>query len=77
MINVEVHAGYIQLNGTQKRIYYYLATSQRDPAKDPLVVWVNGERRNTSPDPLIIDSRHHLQTVFGPYSRDRQSSARV
>lgn len=39
VVEMIIPAGYIRLNGTQKQIYYFLATSQNNPAKDPLVVW--------------------------------------
>ncbi len=35
----EHYSGYIQLPGTTKRYFYWLATSQSDPYKDPLALW--------------------------------------
>ena len=29
-------------NATGKRLFYYFATSERSPATDPLVLWLNG-----------------------------------
>lgn len=33
-------AGYLSVGA--KRLFYYFATSQRSPAKDPVVLWLNG-----------------------------------
>ena len=29
-------------NATGKRLFYYFATSERSPEKDPLILWLNG-----------------------------------
>ena len=37
------HGGYITVDDSHKRhLYYYFVTSENKPAKDPLVLWLNG-----------------------------------
>lgn len=37
-------AGYITIDKhTNKRLFYYFATSQGDPKRDPVVLWMNGK----------------------------------
>jgi carboxypeptidase C (cathepsin A) len=35
-------SGYLNLDGTQKQIHYWLVESEQDPTIDPLVFWTNG-----------------------------------
>lgn len=38
-----MYSGYLALPGTTtKALHYVFATSQRDPVKDPVIVWFNG-----------------------------------
>ena len=40
-------SGYLTVNETTgKNIFYWFAESQGNPAKDPLIVWYQGDRRN-------------------------------
>jgi serine carboxypeptidase-like clade 2 len=42
-VSFKQYAGYININATQGRnLFYWLVESQRDPANDPLVLWLNG-----------------------------------
>ena len=34
------YAGYVDLPGTQRALFYALQTSERNPEKDPLVLWL-------------------------------------
>lgn len=37
------YGGYITVDEDHKRnLYYYLVTSEGEPAKDPLILWLNG-----------------------------------
>nr|KAJ0207571.1 hypothetical protein LSAT_V11C500293650 [Lactuca sativa] len=37
------YAGYVTLNENHgKKLYYYYVLSERDPSKDPVVLWLNG-----------------------------------
>ena len=37
------YGGYITVDESHKRsLYYYFVTSENEPAKDPLVLWLNG-----------------------------------
>jgi hypothetical protein len=37
-----MYSGYIDIEGTTKKIHYILAESKKDRTKDPLIVWFNG-----------------------------------
>jgi len=42
-VNFKQYAGYVMLNKTRnKKLFYWFVESQRDPANDPLVLWMNG-----------------------------------
>ena len=42
-VNFSQYAGYVMLNKTRnKKLFYWFVESQRDPASDPLVLWMNG-----------------------------------
>ena len=36
------YAGYVNVPGTAKQLYYILVTAESDPATAPLVLWLNG-----------------------------------
>ena len=38
------HGGYVTIDGKfgKKNLYYYFVTSERNPSKDPVVLWLNG-----------------------------------
>lgn len=38
----DLYSGYIPLNGSSKKIYYFLVESENDPKNDPLILWYNG-----------------------------------
>jgi carboxypeptidase C (cathepsin A) len=35
-------SGYINIPGTTKELHYLMTESERNPAKDPLIIWFNG-----------------------------------
>lgn len=42
-INFRQYGGYLEANSTNGRhLYYWFVESQRDPANDPVVLWMNG-----------------------------------
>lgn len=43
MINFTQYAGYINVDAKSNRnLFYWFVESQRNPAKDPLLLWMNG-----------------------------------
>jgi carboxypeptidase C (cathepsin A) len=38
----DVYSGYVDIEGTSKKIHYLLVESAQDPVNDPLVIWYNG-----------------------------------
>ncbi|CAL5097860.1 unnamed protein product [Urochloa decumbens] len=50
------YAGYVTVNEKLgSRLFYYLAESERDPAKDPLVLWLNGGPGCSSFDGFVYE----------------------
>lgn len=42
-LNFSIYSGYLPLNNTNgKSLHYYFVTSEKDKAKDPLILWLNG-----------------------------------
>ena len=42
-VKFKQYAGYVMLNKTSnKKLFYWFVESQRDPASDPLILWMNG-----------------------------------
>lgn len=37
-----MYSGYAPIEGTKKQLHYVAVLSQRDPLKDPIIVWFNG-----------------------------------
>ena len=36
------YSGYLDVNGTTKKLHYMFTESFSDPATDPLIIWFNG-----------------------------------
>ena len=50
------YAGYVTVNETVgSRLYYYLVESERDPARDPVVLWLNGGPGCSSFDGFVYE----------------------
>ncbi|CAN0879757.1 Serine carboxypeptidase-like 20 [Linum grandiflorum] len=50
------YSGYVTINKeTGKRLFYYLVQSERNPAKDPLVLWLNGGPGCSSFDGFVYE----------------------
>jgi serine carboxypeptidase-like clade 1 len=50
------YAGYATVNETVgSRLYYYLVESERDPARDPVVLWLNGGPGCSSLDGFVYE----------------------
>lgn len=50
------HAGYVTLDGKSgKNLYYYFVTSERNPSKDPVVLWLNGGPGCSSFDGFVYE----------------------
>ncbi|XP_022925208.1 serine carboxypeptidase 1-like [Cucurbita moschata] len=51
------HSGYINIDGgsSGKRLFYYFVTSQRSPAADPVVLWLNGGPGCSSFDGFVYE----------------------
>lgn len=50
------YAGYITVSPEHgRRLYYYFVTSESDPAKDPVVLWLNGGPGCSSFDGFIYE----------------------
>ncbi|KAG9447296.1 hypothetical protein H6P81_013424 [Aristolochia fimbriata] len=52
------YAGYLKLNGKSagKNLYYYFVESEGDPAKDPVVLWLNGGPGCSSFDGFVYEN---------------------
>ncbi|KAG9447473.1 hypothetical protein H6P81_013601 [Aristolochia fimbriata] len=81
------HAGYLKLNGKSagKNLYYYFVESEGDPAKDPVVLWLNGGPGCSSFDgfvyehgPFNFEARNESAALpklhLNPYSWSKVSS---
>ena len=50
------YAGYVTVNETVgSRLFYYLVESERDPAWDPVVLWLNGGPGCSSMDGFVYE----------------------
>ena len=50
------YAGYVTLDEAHgRRLFYYLVESERDPAGDPLVLWLNGGPGCSSFDGFVYE----------------------
>ncbi|XP_031382927.1 serine carboxypeptidase 1-like [Punica granatum] len=52
------HAGYVSINGKptgKKNLFYYFVASQRNPSKDPVVLWLNGGPGCSSFDGFVYE----------------------
>ncbi|XP_022149961.1 serine carboxypeptidase 1-like isoform X2 [Momordica charantia] len=51
------HSGYINLdeNSTGKKLFYYFVASERSPAEDPVVLWLNGGPGCSSFDAFVYE----------------------
>ncbi|XP_066360271.1 serine carboxypeptidase 1-like [Miscanthus floridulus] len=62
------YAGYVTVNETVgSRLYYYLVESERDPARDPVVLWLNGGPGCSSLDGFVYE--------HGPFNFESGGSA--
>nr|CAB3459646.1 unnamed protein product [Digitaria exilis] len=62
------YAGYVTVDeGHGRRLFYYLVESERDPAKDPLVLWLNGGPGCSSFDGFVYE--------HGPFNFESGGSA--
>lgn len=53
-INFTQYAGYINVDAKSNRnLFYWFVESQRNPAKDPLLLWMNGGPGARSPVPSM------------------------
>ncbi|GJN21017.1 hypothetical protein PR202_gb08462 [Eleusine coracana subsp. coracana] len=82
------YAGYIAVGQQQQKrhIYYYFATSERDPALDPVVVWINGGPacsgfsafiHSIAPFKIEASQIHHkddARVIKNPYSWTKMAS---
>nr|CAB3486679.1 unnamed protein product [Digitaria exilis] len=51
------YAGYVTVDETSERsLFYYLALSERDPATDPVVLWLNGGPGCSSFDGFVYEN---------------------
>ena len=41
-ISFGLYSGYLPINNTQKSLHYIAALSQKNPKKDPVLIWYNG-----------------------------------
>jgi carboxypeptidase C (cathepsin A) len=86
-LNFDNYAGYIAINEvTNKSMYYWFVTSQRDPANDPVILWLQGGpgcsdfgdgflQENGPFLPYIIDaSTQTVGLVENFYSWNRQAN---
>ncbi|CAI9090871.1 OLC1v1025742C1 [Oldenlandia corymbosa var. corymbosa] len=51
------YSGYVKLNGTKpsKNLFYYFVESERNPGKDPVVLWLNGGPGCSSFDGFVYE----------------------
>ena len=50
------YAGYVTVDEAHgRRLFYYLVESERDPAKDPVVLWLNGGPGCSSFDGFVYE----------------------
>ncbi|KAK7340375.1 hypothetical protein VNO77_21077 [Canavalia gladiata] len=82
------YSGYISIDGNAengKNLFYYLVSSERDPVKDPVVLWLNGGPGCSSFDGFVYEhgpfnfeaakSKRYLPTLhINPYSWSKVSS---
>ncbi|CAN6344700.1 unnamed protein product [Urochloa humidicola] len=62
------YAGYVTVDEAHgRRLFYYLVESERDPAKDPLVLWLNGGPGCSSFDGFVYE--------HGPFNFESGGSA--
>ncbi|CAN6330832.1 unnamed protein product [Urochloa humidicola] len=62
------YAGYVTVNEAHgRRLFYYFVESERDPAKDPLVLWLNGGPGCSSFDGFVYE--------HGPFNFESGGSA--
>ncbi|OEL37886.1 Serine carboxypeptidase 1 [Dichanthelium oligosanthes] len=62
------YAGYVTVDeGHGRRLFYYFVESERDPAKDPLVLWLNGGPGCSSFDGFVYE--------HGPFNFESGGSA--
>ncbi|KAK7295196.1 hypothetical protein RJT34_18101 [Clitoria ternatea] len=82
------YSGYISIDGNAesgKKLFYYFVSSERNPAKDPVVVWLNGGPGCSSFDGFVYEhgpfnfeapkSKGNLPTLhINPYSWSKVSN---
>uniref|UniRef100_UPI00358F43DC lysosomal protective protein-like isoform X1 n=2 Tax=Myxine glutinosa TaxID=7769 RepID=UPI00358F43DC len=67
------YSGFLNASGT-KRLHYWFVESQRDPAKDPVVLWMNGGPGCSSMEGLLSEHGPYLvqpdgvTLVYNPYA---------
>ena len=55
-VNFKMYSGYIQVNETHnKNLFYWFVESQRDPANDPVVLWLQGGPGGSSLYALFVE----------------------
>ena len=51
-----IHAGYITVDHQRgRKLFFYFVTSERDPANDPVVLWLNGGPGCSSFDGFLFE----------------------
>jgi serine carboxypeptidase-like clade 1 len=51
------YSGYVTVDeGNDRRLFYYLVLSERDPAADPVVLWLNGGPGCSSFDGFVYEN---------------------
>lgn len=63
-------AGYVELAGTERALFYALQMSERNPAKDPLVLWLKCALRCRD---LACAALTHVPSPYAPLSPSARS----
>ncbi|KAF4391097.1 hypothetical protein F8388_009519, partial [Cannabis sativa] len=56
------YSGYVTLEGRphHKYLFYYIVVSERNPTKDPVVLWLNGGPGCSSMDGFVYEHGHKI-----------------
>ncbi|KAI0347016.1 peptidase S10 serine carboxypeptidase [Trametopsis cervina] len=80
---VNVYTGYLDVDGGAKHMFFYFFESRRDPAKDDVMMWINGGPGCSSSmgllmelGPCSIDMKNISSngTVWNPYSWNNEAN---
>jgi cathepsin A (carboxypeptidase C) len=77
--SVQQHSGYINLDGLDKHLFYWMFESRNDPVTDPVVLWLSGGPGTSSLGSMLLELgpstlNSLLKPAHNPYSWNSNAS---